>query len=239
MRKFILHLLLCLSFVNTIAQNNLRVDIPYLKGEESMTSTEHYTLVEEAEGAFKKMQKAAKEEEVSMKIVSSFRSYNDQKRIWNNKYKRFLKEGLTPEKVIEKIIQYSTLPGTSRHHWGTEIDIIDPNPDIEGDVLLAKHFHTGPYQKLREWLEQNAHTYGFYLVYTKDSLRKGFNYEPWHYSYYPKSNNLLKQYLTLHVLEEIKKDTLLLGHQYLDERFIKKYKQEHILGINPLLKNWK
>ena len=42
--------------------------------------------------------------------------------------------------AIDKIIEYSTLPGTSRHHWGTDIDIIDAEPPEEGDVLLPKNF---------------------------------------------------------------------------------------------------
>ena len=37
---------------------------------------------------------------------------------------------LEPKKAISEIIRFSTVPGTSRHHWGTDIDIIDGNfPD--------------------------------------------------------------------------------------------------------------
>lgn len=238
MRTILIILSLLLFAVNVSGQTNNSVTVSFLKGEHSLVSSAPYTLIEAAEKAYKEMQKGAKAEGVQMRIISSFRSYADQKRIWNSKYKRFINEGLSPQKAIQKIIQYSTLPGTSRHHWGTDIDLIDPDPVIKGDVLLEQHFHAGPYQKLREWLEENAHQFGFYLVYTQDSLRQGFKYEPWHYSYYPKSKDFLNEYILQCVLEDIKKDTLLLGHQYLDQQFIEKYKEENILGINPLLKTW-
>ena len=70
---------------------------------------------------------------------------------------------MTNEKAIAKIIEYSTLPGTSRHHWGTEIDIIDAGPPAEGDVLVSQKFHDqGPYDALRAWMETYAHDYGFF-----------------------------------------------------------------------------
>lgn len=238
MRNLFLIVSLLFFGANLNGQTNRSITTSFLKGEETLVSSEPYTLIKVAEKAYKEMQRVAKTEGVQMRIVSSFRSYADQKRIWNSKYKRFLNEGLSPQKAIKKIIQYSTLPGTSRHHWGTDIDLIDPIPDIKGDVLLESHFHAGPYQKLRVWLEENAHQYGFYLVYTQDSLRKGFNYEPWHYSYYPKAKDFLNEYVAQCVLEEIKKDTLLLGYQYIDQQFMEQYKEENILGINPVLKCW-
>ena len=60
-----------------------------------------------------------------------------------------------PEAAIEKIIEYSTLPGTSRHHWGTDIDLVLGDIEVEGDLLLEEHFHQGgPYEKLRLWMEK-------------------------------------------------------------------------------------
>ena len=71
---------------------------------------------------------------------------------------------MTDEQAIEKIIEYSTLPGTSRHHWGTDLDIIDADPPEEGDVLLPHKFHdNGPYNTLREWMETYAKTTVFFF----------------------------------------------------------------------------
>ena len=69
--------------------------------------------------AFKKMEEAAKKDGINLKIVSAHRGYERQKFIWNRKFKKFTEEySLEPIKAIYEIIKYSTIPGTSRHHWG-------------------------------------------------------------------------------------------------------------------------
>lgn len=76
-------------------------------------------------------------------------------------------------------MEYSTIPGTSRHHWGTDIDIIDANQPYKGDPLESDKFHgDGPFCALKEWMDLHANTFGFYLVYTDNDKRTGFYYEP-------------------------------------------------------------
>ena len=212
-------------------------DLDLLLGKKEIsTSTKEFTLLPQASLAFKEMQAAAKKDSVELKVVSSFRSYAAQKGIWNRKYKRYINEGLTGPEAIKKIIEYSTLPGTSRHHWGTDVDLIDGSKKVEGDVLLEKHFHQGAYQKLHRWLQKNAIRFGFDIVYTKDSLRKGFLYEPWHYSYTPLSKEFLKTYQEKKLIYRIKQDSTLLGKEFISPEFIERYYRENVLGINPLLK---
>ena len=182
------------------------------------------------------MQAAAKKDSIDLKVVSSYRSYTAQKSIWNRKYKRFISEGLTGPEAIKKIIEYSTLPGTSRHHWGTDVDLIEGSKKVEGDVLLEEHFHQGAYQKLHWWLQKNATRFGFDIVYTKDSLRNGFFYEPWHYSYAPLSKEFLKTYVEKELIYRIKQDSSLLGKEFISPEFIEGYFRENVLGINPRLK---
>lgn len=218
-------------------QVTLTVDSDLLLGEKEITTTtKEFSLLPQAALAFKEMQTAAKKDSIDLKVVSSFRSYAAQKSIWNRKFKRFTKEGLTGPEAIKKIIEYSTLPGTSRHHWGTEVDLIDGSKKVEGDVLLEKHFQQGLYQKLHRWLQKNANRYGFEIVYTKDSLRKGFLYEPWHYSYAPLSKEFLKGYREKELIYRIKQDSTLLGKEFISPEFIESYYRENVLGINPLLK---
>ena len=196
-----------------------------------------YRLQPEVAQAFEKMKTEALEDGIEMEIVSSFRSYATQKKIWNRKFKRFTAEGMPAKRAIKKIIEYSTLPGTSRHHWGTDIDLILKNHSVKGDVLLDSLFHNNnPFEPLRLWMEKNASAFGFYLVYDRDSLRKGFQYEPWHYSYKKISKPYLAHYIKNNVLEKIKKDTTVLGHRVMDSLFLAGYKEEHILGIHPQLK---
>lgn len=197
-----------------------------------------FKLQKEAYNAFIKMQAAALKVGIQIKVVSSFRSYEHQNRIWQNKYLRYTKNGLTPQQAIAKIIEYSTIPGTSRHHWATDIDIVDSAVKAPSDdVLQAKYFEKGKvYSKLKKWLETHANTFGFYLVYTKDPNRKGFNFEPWHYSYAPLSKPMLQSYLKLDLISIFQKNKL-LGSVYLTAEFIKNYKASHVLGINNYLKS--
>ena len=194
-----------------------------------------FSLRKEAYDAFIQMRAAAAKEGIAIHVVSSYRNYAHQNRIWERKYKRYTKQGLSPVKAIKKIIAYSTIPGTSRHHWATDIDIIDQNATYSGDVLVPEKFHgDGPFCKLREWLEKNANTYGFYIVYTNNAQRKGFKYEPWHYSYAPLSKPMLTSYKKLNIKEMLQAEKL-MGSEHFNEDFINSYINENILDINPVL----
>ena len=187
--------------------------------------------------AFKKMERAAKNDGINLKIVSAYRGFDRQKTIWNKKYERFTNEfSFEPEKAILEIIRFSTIPGTSRHHWGTEIDIVDADYPDEKDVLKSEKFEkNGIYHKLKNWLDKNSERFNFYLTYNNDSDRKGFEYEPWHYSYKPSS---IKYYNALidADLKKIINNPDLKGHHYFTESFINKYISENIMDINPDLK---
>src|SRR5690606_25649885 len=79
-------------------------------------------LQQEAHQAYLEMKKAACTAGFDIKMVSSFRDFYHQQRIWERKYVNYTDElGMEPMAAIEKIIEYSTIPGTSRHHWGTDI----------------------------------------------------------------------------------------------------------------------
>ena len=200
---------------------------------------ESIRLLPEAGKAFVAMREAALEEGIEIEIVSAYRSYERQKFIWNRKFYSNAEKGISPKENINKIIEYSTLPGTSRHHWGTDIDIIDGKKPKEGDLLLEEKFHeNGPYVKLREWMEKNANRYGFYLPYTDSPKREGFNYEPWHYSFAPLSIPMLEEYLKLDLINLLAPNDL-NGKSCIDEKFLESYINENVLGINPKLKDFK
>ncbi|TRZ41417.1 M15 family metallopeptidase [Robertkochia solimangrovi] len=207
------------------------------KGDPALYGGESIGLRKEAYESFLKMKEAAAKEGIDINVVSGYRNYARQKGIWERKYKAYTTEGLKPEEAIDKIIEWSTIPGTSRHHWGTDIDIIDGSEPATGDVLVPEKFHgEGPYRKLRVWLEAHAADYGFYIVYTNKPDRKGFKYEPWHYSYAPISREMLKQYRKLDVKKVLTEEKL-MGYQFLTDAFIQRYEKENILDINPLLLN--
>jgi len=196
---------------------------------------DNFQLRKEAYNAFIKMKTEALKSDIRIQIVSSYRGYNHQNRIWERKYNKYINNGLSPDETIKKIIEYSTIPGTSRHHWATDIDIIDANVSQPSSVLQPRHFEeNGCYRKLKLWMDNHANSFGFHLVYTNTTDRKGFKYEPWHYSYAPISKKLLQQFLTRNKENKIQPTIEQLGIR-IDTVFFQKYIRTHIKGINTQL----
>jgi LAS superfamily LD-carboxypeptidase LdcB len=191
-------------------------------------------LRKEAHDAFLEMKKAAYSDGMDLKIVSSYRNFYRQEAIWERKYLQYSEEkGMSKLDAIEKIIEYSTIPGTSRHHWGTDIDIIDGYPKTTGDVLVTEKFEEGgPFALLKKWMDDNANKYGFYLVYTDNPKRKGFKYEPWHYSYAPISIPMLKTFRRKNIFKLLLEEDI-IGKENFTSGFLKSYIQNNILDINP------
>ena len=74
-----------------------------------------------------------------------------------------------------------------------------------------------------------------YVLPNNDPKRKGFEFEPWHYSYKSSSKKYLKALINSD-LEKIFKNKNLNGYEYFDKNFIDKYILENIMDINPDLK---
>jgi len=144
----------------------------------------------EAFNGFKKMQIAAKKEKINIKIISGVRSFKDQKAIWEGKWtgkkgNHYLIKN-EKERALD-ILKFSSMPMTSRHHWGTDIDL---------NSLDNAYFLKGEGKKLYAWLTKNASTYGFYQVYSNKIVTKrtGYEEEKWHWSYLPKAKKYLAFY---------------------------------------------
>lgn len=192
-------------------------------------------LQKEVLEAFDKMQDEALKEGISIQIVSAYRSFDRQKSIWNKKFESYISNGLTQQQAINKIIEYSTIPGTSRHHWGTDIDIIDGAIAAPKELLLQENYEkNGAFLKLKKWMDLNAEKFGFYLVYDNNPLRKGFKYEPWHYSYREVSRIMLTKFKEIN-LEKLLQINDIKGNHLITNEFIKSYNLEHIFDINPKL----
>ncbi len=207
-----------------------------LMGKTSLHIVSGGVIHHQAMRAFLDMHNSALKEGIDISIVSGFRSFERQLEIWNSKYKRYTSQGLTSLQAIEKIMLYSTIPGTSRHHWGTDIDIIDKKALLsEGELLNEKNYHgNGPFCQLKEWMDKHSETYGFYLTYTANNHRTGFNYEPWHYSYQPIAVDYLGHYLNLDINSALT-DANISGKNELNSELLEAYRDSHVLGINPNL----
>ena len=205
--------------------------------DDSRIVSDTILLEKETYSAFIKMKDAAEKDGIIIKLVSGFRDFYRQQMIWNNKYKKFTNEfSLDGPTAIKEIIRFSTIPGTSRHHWGTEIDIIDKNFENEKDLLISKKYEEGGiFNSLKKWMDKNSKRFGFYIVYDDDSNRQGFEYEPWHYTYKPVSDLYQAEFLKLDLKSIISK-TRVEGKEFINDEFIKKYIDENIMGISSYLK---
>lgn len=238
LKHYIINLILFFFITSIIfSQNDVTKGDLFLLGKNDLKETLRSGLLPEAFIKFKQMQNDAKKEGVEIEIVSGYRSYEKQKSIWNNKYNKNFERRIFGIKNINRIIQYSTLPGTSRHHWGTDIDIIDKRFIPKGDLLIEKNYtENGIYSELFSWMKKNSKKYGFYLVYDDSPQRKGFKFEPWHYSYKPLSVTFLQRFIDRNLLFKITQDSSLLGREFINNSFLESYLKENLLDINKKLK---
>ena len=238
LKHYFINLILIFFITTTIfSQNEVTKGDLFLTGKNDLKETLKSGLLPEVYLKFKQMQIDAKKEGVEIQIVSGYRSYQKQKDIWNNKYNKNFENEIFGVKNINRIIQYSTLPGTSRHHWGTDIDIIDKRFVPKGDLLIEKNYsENGIYSQLFSWMKKNSKKYGFYLVYDDSPKRKGFKFEPWHYSYKPLSVIFLRHFIEGNLLFKITQDSSLLGRQFIDNSFLESYLEENLLDVSIDLK---
>ena len=204
-----------------------------LTGHQELELHPEVRLLPEAAEAFIKMQNDAYKDSLRIVIVSGYRSYEQQKAIWNRKVTK-LKETLAqPEARIAQILKFSAIPGTSRHHFGTDLDVVTEGTEKEEDPLIPEYF-TQPHHKnfqLFIWLLKYGARYGFYHAYPLDPSRSGFMHEPWHLSFAGLSKHFLKSYLEGEWQKAIQPDELGDG-ELINETFLKRYRLEHLLGIH-------
>jgi len=146
---------------------------------------------------FQQLRAAAAAAGIDLLPVSSFRSFDRQLAIWNGKCRgerelRSADGSLLDARVLDDdvrvaaILVWSALPGASRHHWGTDMDVIDASavPASYKPQLLAEEYASGGvFGVLDAWLSAHAAEFGFYRPY--GTWRGGFQPEPWHLSYAP------------------------------------------------------
>ena len=140
-----------------IPSNLIELDLRY-------SNYEKY-FKKEAELAFYKLSEDAKKLDYRIIVVSAYRSYTYQEKLFDYYVK---------EKGIDYALNCSAKAGHSEHQTGLAIDVEGSNFDYD---LFSK-------SKEFEWMKNNAYKYGFILRYPKGKEDiTGFKYEPWHYRY--------------------------------------------------------
>ncbi len=163
--------------------------------------------------ALQQLQKAALKDGLNIQLVSGYRSFERQAAIWraklsglrpvyDSKQQRVDLNKLQGFAKLEAVLLYSALPGASRHHWGTDLDVFDAGAVPKNyQVQLLEHEYQadGPFAPMCRWLAVHAIQFGFFLPYRQ--YRGGVAAEPWHLSYQPLAK-VYQQQFSLAMLQQ-------------------------------------
>lgn len=173
-------------------------------------------LLKEVADAFEQMVDAAYKDGVCIDLNSGARNFPYQRYLWNKKWDYY--DTLVPvEQRLEHILHYTALPGGSRHHWGTEVDLVS---------FSLAYWNSEEGETIYAWLQQHAEEFGFCQVYNSNPKRTGYKEEKWHWSYMPISQQLLELYLEVVQIEHLNG---FKGHEFFQfDQFI----EEYVFGID-------
>ncbi|MCM3129354.1 M15 family metallopeptidase [Paenibacillus provencensis] len=125
-------------------------------------------LRQEAADALEELFAAAEEDNIELRAVSGYRSYDRQVAVFNSSVER---------NGEEYALRVSAQPGKSEHQTGLSIDVSSPSvgnvlEEILGDTKEGK------------WLAEHAPEFGFIIRYLEGREETtGYIYEPWHIRY--------------------------------------------------------
>ncbi len=223
------------SLANLVGQSDTHLCAP--SDAESLGVRMHRDAVD----SFLQLRAAAQAAGFDLAGLSGFRSFDQQLSIWNRKATGQLAvldsnarplhiATLSDEELAFSILHWSALPGASRHHWGTDLDIYDMAATPEAYVveLIPREVNAGGmFAPLHEWLDERIAddaAYGFFRPYDID--RHGVAPERWHLSYAPVATvyaRMLTRDLLRATIEQadmMLKDVVLARFDTIFERFV-------------------
>lgn len=196
----------------------------------------HYRAV----AAFSRLQLAAARAGYELAIASSFRDFDRQLLIWNEKAAGIRPiygddgqpvevQQLSPWELAQAILRWSALPGTSRHHWGTDLDVYDRAAVPETyrvQLSPAEVSDGGPFAPMHDWLDEQMEKdlgEGFFRPYDCD--RGGIAPERWHLSYAPVAAEFQQQLSAAKLAEFLGRQNLALKEAVLAhiEEIVQRY----------------
>ncbi|OHU86923.1 MULTISPECIES: M15 family metallopeptidase [Pseudoalteromonas] len=181
---------------------------------------------------------ASKQAGFDLTIASAFRNFQRQATIWNSKFLgqrpvydiNNCEVELATLSEIEKckaIMLFSALPGASRHHFGSDLDIYAKNClNSEQSLQLApwEYQSGGPFSEFSAWLDENLTDFGFFKPYA--TYNGGVAQEPWHISHITTSEQL-EQHQNIDAIADaisqhdiLGKQTILVNLKSLHEQFV-------------------
>lgn len=249
----------CPAGINTVMQDHLNIDRERLTGsteshlviwpglmadvtsavEQAAPSSSNFLVHEAVVEPLTVLCEQAAQQGFDLRLCSSFRSFDRQLKIWNDKI-----TGLRPVfddsgapldltqlsewQQVQAVMRWSALPGASRHHWGTDFDIYDAaavDASYQIQLVPEEVEGSGVFAPLHDWLNTSVLARcGFYRPYGQD--HGGIAPERWHISYRPVADRYGAQ-LTVEVLAErlagadiLHKKTVLAHLDELFQRYI-------------------
>jgi LAS superfamily LD-carboxypeptidase LdcB len=186
-------------------------------------------LLPQTLNAFEQFCNSAKESGFEPKIESGHRTFERQLLIWNEKVlgkrklldeagKEIERASLSDLDCMKAILLWSALPGTSRHEWGTDMDVIDAAAvpaDYEAELTIEESFSV--FGNFHKWLDaqiESEKAFGFRRVFLPGAGR--VQPEPWHLSYMPEARKIEQNFTAKNLEERLANSGILLLPQILD-----------------------
>jgi hypothetical protein len=188
------------------------------------------------------MREAARAAGIDLYVASAFRDFNHQLAIWSAKFNgrrplldpsgaTIVHAQLHENALIDAILIWSALPGASRHHWGSEVDVLDAaalGPGERAQMVAQEYGPGGRFERLTGWLDSNMGQFGFFRPYA--TWQGGVRPEPWHLSCADVSVPAL-EVLSLEVLREAVEEADMPGKQAVLARLPELY-QRYVLNVD-------
>ncbi|TFW17244.1 M15 family metallopeptidase [Duganella callida] len=199
----------------------------------------------EVAAAFLALREAALADGIDLLPIASYRPFDNQLRIWNNKFsgEKTLYDqagqprdyaSLTPPERVRAVLGWSGLPGATRRHWGTDIDVFDRAampPGYHTRLLPQEVAPGGVYERLHAWLDVHIARFGFFRPYR--AYRGGMYPEPWHLSYAPSAQAALDAYRAqgVDLLARVLREADMLGRELVLEMLPDLFR-DHVLSVD-------
>jgi hypothetical protein len=201
-----------------------------------------FKLEEKTLKSFLMLQEDLSSYDINLDIISAYRGFDRQLAIWNEKAegKRDLYSkdhqlldysSLSEEQILEAILNWSAIPGASRHHWGSDIDVFDSNIKPKAQTDLNNIEYTTDFKELTKALDskiQSNNSYSFFRPYSLD--KGGVSKELWHLSHKDSSDQFFSNYTLEVFIKNIEKSDMLLKNLILQNA--KNIYKNYILNIS-------
>lgn len=162
-----------------------RVDAEYTSGGKTVELQKDVVVA--AEALVREMRECGI---ANVSITSGYRTYAYQQTLFNRYFEeeKAAHPSWSDSQIREEVLSYSAAPGSSEHQTGLCVDLI--TTEMEGLWNYGSETPNNPYDKgfaetaAFEWLQNNAHKFGFILRYPEDKTSvTGYSYESWHYRF--------------------------------------------------------